>query len=66
MDTLRTVRINGIVLDTGTPITYEGADVGKVIGNDIAGSKCVINSDIVYQLLKDNRRVSYSLEVIKN
>lgn len=64
MDKLRVVNIGGIQAPTGTPITYQGSEVGKVIRPmDEGYSECAINSDIVNQLIR-NDAVSFSLEVI--
>lgn len=64
MDNLRIARLGGIELPIGTPIVYQGQEVGKVIRPAEEGfSECAINSDIVYQLFKSNA-VSFSLEVI--
>lgn len=64
MDKLRVVNIGGIQAPTGTPITYQGSEVGKVIRlMDEGYSECAINSDIVNQLIR-NDAVSFSLEVI--
>ena len=65
MDKLRVVRIGGIQAPIGTPITYQGSEVGEVIRpmDDEGYSECAINSDIVNQLIRGNA-VSFSLEVI--
>ena len=64
MDKLRVVNIGGIQAPTGTPITYQGSEIGKVIRSmDEGYSECAINSDIVNQLIR-NDAVSFSLEVI--
>ena len=64
MDKLRVVNIGGIQAPTGTPITYQGSEIGKVIRRmDEGYSECAINSDIVNQLIR-NDAVSVSLEVI--
>jgi len=64
MDNLRIVRIGGMELPIGTPITYNGQEVGHVIRPMEEGfTECVINSDIVHQLIRGNA-VSFSLEVI--
>ena len=65
MDKLRVINIGGIQAPIGTPITYQGQEVGKVIRpTDEEGySECAINSDIVRQLIRGNA-VSFSLEVI--
>lgn len=64
MDKLRVVNIGGIQAPIGTPITYQGQEVGKVVRPmDEGYSECAINSDIVNQLIR-NDTVSFSLEVI--
>lgn len=65
MDKLRVVNIGGIQAPAGTPITYQGQEVGKVIRpmDDEGYSECAINSDIVNQYIRGNA-VSFSLEVI--
>ena len=64
MDRLRVVNIGGIQAPTGTPIPYQGSELGKVRRPTAEGcSECAINSDIVNQLIR-NDAVSFSLEVI--
>ena len=64
MDKLRVVNIGGIQAPTGTPIIYQGSEIGKVIRHmDEGYYECAINSDIVNQLIR-NDAVSFSLEVI--
>lgn len=64
MDKLRIVNIGGIQAPIGTPITYQGSEVGKVIRpTDEGYSECAINSDIVNQLIRSDD-VLFSLEVI--
>lgn len=65
MDQLRCIRLDGIQAPPGTPIVFEGSEVGHVVKNNELGyAECAINSDIVNQLLRANK-ASFSLEVVK-
>lgn len=46
----------------GKEITYNGEKVGKVIGVDCNGVKCVIDSDIIASRIRGNK-ATISMEV---
>ena len=59
------LRLCGIQAPPGTPIVFEGSEIGHVVKNNELGyAECDINSDIVNQLLRANK-ASFSLEVVK-
>lgn len=64
MDRLRTVKVSGICAPIGTPITFEGSEVGHIVSSDLGSSECAISSDIINQLIRGDK-VSFSLEVIR-
>ena len=66
MDNLRICRIAGIEAPIGTPVTFQGNEIGHVIRSMEEGfCECAINSDIVHSWIRGNK-ASFSLEVIRN
>lgn len=65
MDKLRIVGLKNIKLPIGTPVDFDGQEVGHVIRNDREGiCEIAINSDIASQIIRSGK-VSYSLEVVR-
>lgn len=65
MDKLRIVKLENIKLPIGTPVDFEGKEIGRVIRSDKEGiCEAAINSDIASQILRSGR-VNYSLEVVR-
>jgi len=62
-DNLRICRVAGFEAPIGTPVTFQGNEIGHVIQS--RGDFCVIaiNSDIVYSWIRDNK-CSFNLEVV--
>ena len=55
MDNLRICRIAGIEAPIGTPVTFQGNEIGHVIRSMEEGfCECAINSDIVHSWIRGN------------
>lgn len=65
MDKLRIVKLNNVNLPAGTPVDFNGQEVGHVVRNSEEGiCEIAINSDIASQIIQSGK-MSYSLEVVK-
>lgn len=65
MDKLRIVRLENIKLPIGTPVDFEGQEIGRVIRSDREDiCEIAINSDVVLQAFRSGK-ISYSLEVVR-
>lgn len=65
MDKLRIVELKDIKLPIGTPVDFDGKEVGHVVRSDREGiCEIEINSDIASQIILSGK-ISYSLEVIR-
>lgn len=65
MDKLRIVKLNNVNLPAGTPVDFNGQEVGHVVRNSEEGTcEIAINSDIASQIIQSSK-MSYSLEVVK-
>lgn len=66
MDGIRVCRIAGFEVPIGTPVTFEGSEIGHVIASKEEGyCSIAINSDIINSWIKNNK-CSFSLEVVRN
>lgn len=65
VDKLRIVRLENIKLPIGTPVDFEGQEIGRVIRSDREDiCEIAINSDIALQAFRSGK-ISYSLEVVR-
>ena len=65
MDKLRIVRLENIKLPIGTPVDFEGQEIGRVIRSDREDvCEIAINSDVASQAFRSGK-ISYSLEVVR-
>lgn len=65
MDKLRIVRLENIKLPIGTPVDFDGQEIGRVIRSDKEGiCEIAINSDVALQAFRSGK-ISYSLEVVR-
>lgn len=65
MDKLRIIKLNDIQLPIGTPVDFDGKEVGHVVRSDREGiCEIAINSDIASQIIRSGK-ISYSLEVVR-
>ena len=64
-DNLRICRVAGFEAPFGTPVTFQGNEIGHVIRSMEEGfCEIAINSDIVYQWIR-GKECSFSLEVVR-
>ena len=64
MDRLRTCVMKNMTVPAGSPITFQGKEIGQVIRTTEEGNtECAINSDIINSWIKEEK-CSYSLEVV--
>lgn len=65
MDKLRIVGLKNIKLPIGTPVDFEGQEIGRVIRSDREDiCEIAINSDVASQAFRSGK-ISYSLEVVR-
>ena len=64
MDKLRIVRLENIKLPIGTPVDFEGQEIGRVIRSEEDICEIAINSDVALQAFRSGK-ISYSLEVVR-
>lgn len=67
VDKLRIVRLENIKLPIGTPVDFEGQEIGRVIRSDRDREdicEIAINSDVALQAFRSGK-ISYSLEVVR-
>lgn len=65
MDKLRIVRLENIKPPIGTPVDFEGQEIGRVIRSDREDiCEIAINSDVASQAFRSGK-ISYSLEVVR-
>ena len=64
-DNLRICRVAGFEAPVGTPVTFQGNEIGHVIRSMEEGfCEIAINSDIVHQWIR-GKECSISLEVVR-
>lgn len=64
-DNLRICRIAGFEAPVGTPVTFQGNEIGHVIRSVEEGfCEIAINNDIVYQWIR-GKECSFSMEVVR-
>lgn len=64
-DKLRICRVAGFEVPIGTPVTFQGSEIGHVIASKEEGfCEMAINSDIVNSWIRGNK-CSFSLEVVR-
>lgn len=64
-DNLRICRVAGFEAPAGTPVTFQGNEIGHVIRSMEEGfCEIAINSDIVHQWIR-GKECNFSLEVVR-
>ena len=64
-DNLHICRVAGFEAPAGTPVTFQGNEIGHVIRSMEEGfCEIAINSDIVHQWIR-GKECSFSLEVVR-
>lgn len=64
VDKLRIVRLENIKLPIGTPVDFEGQEIGVIRSDREDICEIAINSDVALQAFRSGK-ISYSLEVVR-
>lgn len=69
LDALRTFKISKLKAPIGTPIRFNGENIGRVIRNEDDGCEIAINSNAAYSLMRrsecDLVKYNKGIEVVK-